>query len=673
VTPVVCLAAMTLAALLAAWASRPAGLTDWLLFLMPIYTGHVLVAGYILSGLNLFGSIQAWTAMAAALLLAAALIRPIGRADIARLSHTSHAQFQLFTGRLARDYGTLTRVEKLLLLPCILVVVGLGAVNLGLVLGTAPHAWDSMTYQLARMAYYLQHGNLGTFDANFWAQVVHPKNSTVLLSFAYLVSGRNENLTQLVQYLSYWVAMISVYGISRCIGSDRFSSLMAGLFFGLLIECLMQASTTQNDLLITAYVGCAIYGLFAWRQRGARKYLVLTAFASALALGVKASALLVLPSLAVLTIFVAVDRYRRTAKDRIGVYASGAVRRHEAHHIASDLSFLMASAVVAATVFVLPSGYAANWRAFGHPVGPVEVRKMHSFEGEPASYVLTNGSRNMLRFTFEFVSLDGMPSSFGRVQAWLRTPLREMIQAAGVDLETPVASRVAFTYSKPPAAAEDASYWGILGFGLVWPVVFLSFLGVVRSGPARVLSVAALLFFVVQSYAGPYDPWRGRYFLTAAVFAVPVVSVLLRRLSRWPVSAYLTVVVLVGCLSAVAAVLHPTNKTPLEIFRLDRTGQLTVENRGYTLPTRRFDRLVPATATVALLFGGDAFEYPLFGEGLTRTLVPVNSFMRGFQPVPPEADYLIYSDAILKNRRASDIHLGEDWYLRVFDKNTPRS
>lgn len=672
-TAVVCLAAITVAALLAAWATRPAGLTDGLLFLMPIYTGQVLVAGYILSGLNLFGSIDAWAAVAAASLVAAAVIRPIGRADAALLSHASHAQFKLFTGHFTRAYGTLTRVERLLLLSCVVVVAVLGAVNLGLVVGTAPHAWDSMTYQLARMAYYLQHGNLDTFDANFWAQVVHPKNSTVLLSFVYLVSSRNENLTQLVQYLSYWVAMGSVYGISRQIGSDRFSSLMAGLLFGLLIECLMQASTTQNDLLITAYVGCATYGLFAWCRRGERKYLVMAAFASAFAVGVKASALLVIPSLAVLTIFAAIDRYRRAVSDRAAVNVSGAARRQVGRRIASDLSLLMACAVVATVVFVLPSGYAANWRTFGHAIGPAEVRELHSFEGESASYVLANGSRNVLRYAFEFVSLDGMPSSFGRLQEWLRAPLREMTLAAGVDLETPVASRVPFTYSKAPMAAEDASYWGILGFGLVWPVALLSLLGAGRSRPAGVLAGAALLFFVVQSYAGPYDPWRGRYFMTAAIFALPAVSASSRRLLRRPVGAYLTAVVIAGCLSALAAVLHPANKTPLEIRRLDRIGQLTVENREYALPTRQFDRLVPATATVAVLFGGGAFEYPLFGEGLTRTLVPVNGFMRGLQRIPSEADYLIYSSSILKDRRASDIHLGEDWYLRALEKNTPRS
>ena len=236
-----------------------------------------------------------------------------------------------------------------------------------------------------------------------------------------------------------------------------------------------------------------------------------------------------------------------------------------------------------------------------------------------------------------------------------------------MDLETTEATRAPFVYAKQPVAHEDGSYWGILGFGLVWPVVFLVLIGAIKSAPGRVLSIAALLFWVLQAYSGPYDPWRGRYFIIAAVFAAPVLSVWIGRPHAWPVRLYLAVIVLVGCFSGVAAVLGRANSSPEQVYRLDRLGQLTRNRGNYTEAIRRFEQLVPADATVATYFGEDTFEYPLFGKGLTRKLVPVNGFFGGPRPAPPAAGYLVYSEALYPNadRRATDVHLGEDWYLRV--------
>lgn len=99
---------------------------------------------------------------------------------------------------------------------------------------------------------------------------------------------------------------------------------------------------------------------------------------------------------------------------------------------------------------------------------------------------------------------------------------------------------------------------------------------------------------------------------------------------------------------------------------MDRVAQLTRNRRAYTEPVRRFEQIVPAGATVAVFFGEDMFEYPLFGEGLTRRLIPVNPFGREPRPLPPDADFLIYSSHLYADQHAGDVHLGEDWYLRSF-------
>lgn len=672
--PILSVASILLAALLITRATRPAGLTDWVLFLVPILSGLILVAGYLLSALNLFGSIRAWAVISGALSFVAVGVQLAVNKGNMDIRWTGYSGLKLFAGRLARNYTNLALFEKLLLTPCILVVVLLGAINLGIVINTAPHNWDSMTCHLARMAYYLQYGNLDYYNANYWAQAIHPKVSTILFSFAYLVTDRNENFTQLIQYISYWVAMISVYGISRCIGGNRFSSIFAGLVFGLLVECLMQAITTQSDMLVAAYVGCAVYGLFAWRKCQMRKYLVLTSFTTAIALGVKSSVLLVIPSLAVLAVYVVIDQSRCFVNGRINQGPKRITISYSMRKLVGDISVLLVSGTLSAAVFLLPSGYVENWQKYDNPIGPEFVSKEHSFQGKPLDYVLRNGTRNMLRYGFEFLTLDGLPSEgvFEKTQHVVKGLIYNIILSSGLDLESIEATRLPFNHAKQPQKHEDMSYWGIFGFGLIWPLVLLSLLGVIHSLQGRMMSLATLLFLVAQSYSGAFDPWRGRYFIIAAVFAVPVLSVWIRGTHSSLIKSYLIAIVLLGCFSGLVAVFDRDNSAPREIFLMDRIGQLTRNRKDYTEPIRTFNQLVPKNATVAVIFGAGTFEYPLFGKGITRRLIPVNGFEKGLQPLPPEAEYLIYSAQIFKDQGATDVYLGKDWYLRAIKKKPVR-
>jgi hypothetical protein len=318
----------------------------------------------------------------------------------------------------------------------------------------------------------------------------------------------------------------------------------------------------------------------------------------------------------------------------------------------------------------LPAGYVENMRVYRHPIGTTYVRQLHAFEGEPLPYVLQNGTRNLLRFGMEFLSLDGLPAGgfFNTAQAWLRQWPQQLFDALHVDLQATQATRSPFVYDKLPFSHEDMSYWGIFGFALILPIVALSLLGLIRAPGNWPLALATLFFVLAQSYSGPYDPWRGRYFIIMAVFAVPAIACCVRR-PYLPWRVYLTVIVLLGCLSAFTAVLGRSNDMPEEVYAMNRVQQLTRNRRNYTEPIRLFERIVPPGATVAVAFGEDTFEYPLFGEHLTRKLIPINSFLRGPQPIPAEADYLIYSENVYPDWKYKDIALGEDWYLRNLKRN----
>jgi len=562
-----------------------------------------------------------------------------------RLSRTSIKRWY------TAQFGIYPTYVKLILLLLTLTTLLIGAINLILVIAIAPHEWDSLTYHLPRMAHYLQQNNLKYFDANYWAQVTHPKNSTLLLLYTFLALGHNENLLQLVQYFSYWIIFLGVYGIARKIGLDRVQGLFSALVGSLLIDTVMQATTTQNDLIIAAYFASATYFLFAFRETRNRKYLCLTAIGIGIAIGTKASSLLTMPS--VILISLAVTR----TNSKRGIWLK-------------DLSFLFGSIIFALCIFAIPSGYIENYRLFGNPMGNQDVNIMHSFTGKSADYILRGGTYNILRYGFDFLSLDGLPptDSVNRAQYLLRFVPRQIMSLLNVNLETVDATSFApFEYDRSP----QGSYWGILGFGLIWIVVFLSLFRIIKHPDFFLLSCAVMLFLISQAYSGPYNAAGGRYFTLCAIFAIPILGICLTYKNRL-FQLYLGAVILAGCISALtAAVLKTVSITEnsegkLEyksVFAMDRIELLTSRNPKYYQPVAAFEFVVPEDAKVAVFLYPNTFEYPLYGKYLSRVIMPINSFHRGLQPIPSDAQFLLYArgyPCVLPK----DFHLGEDWFLR---------
>jgi hypothetical protein len=243
----------------------------------------------------------------------------------------------------------------------------------------------------------------------------------------------------------------------------------------------------------------------------------------------------------------------------------------------------------------------------------------------------------------------------------------------GIDLERTTSRWNTFRYQQSPVAHEDHSFWGVLGFALIWPTVMLFLFGIPTSREGRILALAAVLFMVMQSYGIAYEPWHGRRTIIAAGLAVPLVGWCWGWKDKKYLRYYLVVVVGVGCLSGLCAVLFRNNGSMIPLFQesvfsMNRLQQLTRNKPQYYEPLRKFEVLVPPQTTTAVCLRNYRFEYPLFGERLTRKLIPLHSFWRGKQPVPGNADYLLYSEGYF-DRKDGDVQLDKDWFLRKLTRD----
>ena len=630
-----------------------AGKTEFVLFFFLFFSFLVVISGYVLSYFNHIADLGYWAAISIAFSIFSVGIYTFSTKNIrALLPQVRSSKIKdEFAGYKNWFVFDLNRFEKILISTLLSFVLLLGVLNLIVVIFTAPNNWDSMAVHLARMAYYIQNNNLSYFSANHWAQVTHPKIQPILFIFTYLISGKRENLTQSVQYLSYWISIVSIYGISLRAGNNRKQSLFAALVSGLLVESLMEATTTQNDMILAAFVGITTYALITFKKTQSKKYLFFAAIGIGISIGIKEASIIPLISIGVIALFALISTNMKDLFRNFLVFGV----------------FLF----ISLSIIALPSGYLEIYQKFGGAYA-----SGFTFYGQPIQFAVKNGTKNLLRFGFQFFSLDGLPGiqSVGIIEKQMRAPFINLVdQNMGIELETPIASALPFSYSQGPIAHEDRSFWGILGFGLVWLGVLIVIIKPNISLWIKVLGFSALLFVVLQAYFGYYDPFRGRYFISSAIFAVPTIGFLIAGRKK-PAQIYILIMVIIGCISALTAIVFREDKSLISInfedihttsiFSYDRIAQLNLNNRTYLGPYSVFEKIVPKNSVVATFLQPDSYEYPLFGERLSRTIIPINSFAEGMQPIPEKAQYLLYILEGFPCPLPDDTNLGSGFYLR---------
>ena len=319
-------------------------------------------------------------------------------------------------------------------------------------------------------------------------------------------------------------------------------------------------------------------------------------------------------------------------------------------------------------------GYWRNYRAYGHPMGPEMVRKM-SFEKCGAHVILTEGSKNLLRYGFDFASLDGLNHVPGvsKTEVAIKRTMLDLLRKWGIDLESGF-MHVPFSPTKP-TSDEDFSWWGMMGIFLTPMGIGLAFW---RNKKNRrfvvVFLLAGVLFILAQAYIGPYKPWRGRYFIFPALLWAPFFSeVFFVEKAKILLKGFGISVTMLGCLSALLCVVFRDSRPIGQGLGTGRLEQLTArsENREFRTPFIRFEQLVPPNATVLLCLFPDTYEYLYFGEKRTRTILPIRTWKsRATEFDPP--DYLVYhymGNPLLHlcPPDGNDVDLGGNTYLRKLD------
>lgn len=510
-----------------------------------------------------------------------------------------------------------------------------------------PNEWDSMTGHLVKCAYYLQNGNMDRLQGTSWTVDFYPNALPTLQLFGYHVFG--EKGFKLIHFLSYWIFVLSTAGITKLIFNNRKSAYFVMLISALLPSALIQAVTTETDIVQSAYLGLVIYFLLQIYLNFSKANLYLFVLAVCIWMSHKVTFLLIGPAFFVVFVYV--------------VW----------HHFEKWKSFIPAIGLfmIGLLVYVLPNGYYANVKevgkfSLGALSAPPEVMKWHGIENYSSIDKVRNLKLNLLRYSSDFLQLDGIRNTeFG---AKVNDAFREIPNKlfSKFDLE-----RDEFWVVAPFVTMGDPKYeffrerpfWGVISFLLI-PIALLLVVLNWKSLKNKGLILTFLLAFVVHflslSYSAPYDPIKGRYFMNSAVWLLPLIGIF--SLSKKELRYLIPIAILISW-AAISTLTHrrlyPTQGVN-SVFEIGRVQQLTSTRPEFTDAYLAFEELVPANAVVALgtQQEHEDYIYPLWGKDFNRKLIPIHPFRSGLKPIPSEAEYLFYSEGVLEYKEG-DLQLGK--------------
>jgi hypothetical protein len=254
-------------------------------------------------------------------------------------------------------------------------IVGLLAVGCGtlvVALAAEPNTWDSQAYHLPKVEQWVATGSVGLYPTPFFSQAALAPGAEYLLLHLRLLTGVDA-LYNMVQWSAGLLCALAASWIAAQLGAGRLGQLTTALVVATAPMVVVQASSTQTDLVVAAWCGSAAVLVVdsAWRRFDVANVLLL-GLAVGLVAATKATGLMAVGPLLVLWFAVRAWRARsmRAASELVG-----------------------AALVVGVVVLLITGPFLIRIdNAYGNPIGPPVVRE-HAMERHDLPAVTVNAAR----------------------------------------------------------------------------------------------------------------------------------------------------------------------------------------------------------------------------------------------------------------------------------------
>ncbi|MCX5068237.1 hypothetical protein OOJ91_20575 [Micromonospora lupini] len=417
--------------------------------------------------------------------------------------------------RAADTWRTASRGERLLAG----VIGGLVLLELLVALLAEPNNFDSQTYHLPKVEHWVAQGDLDFWPTAIHRQVTIPPGAEYLLLHLRLLTG-GDALHNLVQWAAGVLCLLVAARITAQLGGGRRAQLITAFVLASTPMVVLQATSTQTDLVCAAWVACAAtLVLDGLRRRTGWGTLLALGAATGLTAVTKTSGLIAVGPLLVLW---GLAQLRLALAARAP--AAGRVRP-----VGGVVRVVGGSALILVVAALVVGPFLARVTAeFGHPLGPPRLRESIPMERHDPASVLVNALR---------IGHTAFDTPLAPLRSASADAIIDGADAIGVD---PQDRAITFGREVFPVPAwypdEDRVAFPIAGavalLGALVALVRPRRIDTGQVGPLRAYAVVVLTTVLLHTAMLKWQPWGNRLLLYALVLAVPLAGLWLDALMR---------------------------------------------------------------------------------------------------------------------------------------------
>jgi len=358
--------------------------------------------------------------------------------------------------------------------------------------------WDSTTYHVARVFFWIQNKTLEHFETSSIRQTMFPPNAEIFYLWV-LVFIKKEFLAGMTQFVSFLGSLWVLSSFLSYIKISKKRILWAVFIFASLPAIILQSSSSQNDFTLGFFLFASLY-LFIYGIREKEKSsLVMSAMALGISIGIKGSVFMFLPALAVIYTIVAAQSEKKQFYKPLLFYGI--------------LTFLF-------FIFLSSYNYILNYREFHNPFGLESYMNFYM----PSDKSIKSFIANLIRYNLAFIDFTGFEifKTLNPLFMFLKNTLFDLFGlSANQGL---IYADITLLNTK---IHENFAAFGAIGFLIFIPLVLKYGLSSILSKSKKTKTISfvvliPLIFIPVISILLGFTLWNMRYFVTAMVICSPL-------------------------------------------------------------------------------------------------------------------------------------------------------
>ena len=369
-----------------------------------------------------------------------------------------------------------------------------------------PSNYDSMTYHLARAAFWNQNHSIDHYNTQYALQNVHPQNGEIGLLWIIIFTNA-DILGFLVQWFSYILIIITLYKLLRLLKYNRLTSLFTTFVFAFMDIVFLESNSTQNDLVAASFLIVAFYYLVKSAKDEKINFfnIVLVGLVSGLTIGTKGYIYLFIPGFLIFFIL------------------------YEKHNKQKYLKLLYIALLTMAGVFLFASyNLIQNYIYYGNFINDPKSIDLYGIKNTGIKPLISNFTRNISSF-YQLKDFDN-----NTLGAFIINTLNKIHNSIKISLSDKGTTWPGYSFflNGNPINYDD-SYFGPLGFFIVLPITIINLLLIFLSKRLRqtketfekyktsiIILIIPALFFIGYSYLFKWHQWGGRLLIAFVMFLI---------------------------------------------------------------------------------------------------------------------------------------------------------